>query len=105
MQIEVTCLGHVLFSLCVHLHSIEVEVRTVGAGGNAGRRATTHADTVCWPPNLHNEHAQLWVVLVQVLVVYLAQARTASKAQTAYQYPSWQQKAAKTQHDWENSRV
>lgn len=67
---------------CVHLHSIKVQVRAVGAGGNAGRGAAAHADAVRGPPDLDNEHAQLRVVLVQVLVVYLAEAPTAGKAET-----------------------
>ena len=62
---------------CAHLHRVEVQVGAVGAGGNAGRGAPAHADSVRGAAYLDDQHAQLRRLLLQVLMVYLAQARTA----------------------------
>ena len=61
----------------LYLDSIEVQVCPVGAGGNAGGGAAAHANPVGRPADLDNQHADAWVLLVQVVVVYLAQPATA----------------------------
>lgn len=65
-----------------HLHGVEVQVSAIGAGGNAGRSATPHADAIGGAADLDDEHAQLGVVLVQMRVVDLAQASAASQNKT-----------------------
>ena len=59
------------------LDSVEVQVCPVGAGGNAGGGAAAHANSVGRPADLDDQHADARVLLVQVAVVYLAQAATA----------------------------
>ena len=59
-----------------HLNSIEVQVSLVGAGGDGGGSATAHADAVSWASNLDNQHAHLWVQLLQVSMINLPQPST-----------------------------
>ena len=64
-----------------YLHSVEVQLCPAGTSrGNAGRCSATHANAVRGAPNLYDEHADLWVVLLQVIMVDLAQAATAQRS-------------------------
>ena len=64
----------------LYLDGVEVQVCSVGAGGNAGGRAAAHADPVGRPADLDDQHADARVLLVQVVVVYLAQPATARRS-------------------------
>mmetsp|Transcript_5882 Transcript_5882/g.26037 ORF Transcript_5882/g.26037 Transcript_5882/m.26037 type:complete len:895 (+) Transcript_5882:1021-3705(+) len=57
------------------LHRVEVEVgvRLVLAASLGGRRAAAHADAIRRPANLHHEHADVALLLLQVGVVDLAE--------------------------------
>ena len=73
----------------LYLDSVEVQVAPGGAGGNAGSRAAAHANPVGWAANLDNEHANVRILLVQVAVVYLAQAATATEVHQSFQTSEW----------------
>ena len=60
------------------LHSVEVQLSSGGsATGDAGSCTAAHADTVCRPTNLDDQHAHLWRVLLQMPVINLPNATTA----------------------------
>ena len=61
----------------LYLDGVEVQVCSVGAGGNAGGRPAAHADPVGRPADLDDQHADARFLLVQVVVIYLAQPATA----------------------------
>ena len=61
-----------------HLHGVEIQIRPVAARCQAGCGTPSHANAVCRPPDLDDEHADLGVIFLQVLVIDLTQPSTAN---------------------------